>query len=56
LSAGQANRPAWLVATAAGAMHQQSAVPMALVVAICSTSSLIMHRWLVGRAAPAPCA
>jgi DHA1 family bicyclomycin/chloramphenicol resistance-like MFS transporter len=40
-----------IAATAVGAIHQQSALPMAMIVAICGTSGLILHRWLVGRMA-----
>jgi DHA1 family bicyclomycin/chloramphenicol resistance-like MFS transporter len=43
-----------IAATAVGAIHQQSALPMAMIVAICGSSGLILHRWLVGRAAARP--
>jgi MFS transporter, DHA1 family, multidrug resistance protein len=40
-----------IAATAVGAMHQQSALPMAIIIAICGSSGLILHRWLVGGSA-----
>ncbi|QEX16388.1 Bcr/CflA family drug resistance efflux transporter [Hypericibacter terrae] len=37
-----------VAATAVGAIHQESALPMAIIIAICGTLGLILHRWLVG--------
>ncbi|HWA45468.1 MAG TPA: Bcr/CflA family multidrug efflux MFS transporter [Hypericibacter adhaerens] len=37
-----------LAATAVGAIHQTSALPMAIIIAICGTLGLILHRWLIG--------
>jgi DHA1 family bicyclomycin/chloramphenicol resistance-like MFS transporter len=36
-----------IAATAVGAIHQESALPMAIIIAICGTLGLILHRWLV---------
>jgi MFS transporter, DHA1 family, multidrug resistance protein len=40
-----------VAATAVGAIHQESALPMAIIIAICGTLGLILHRWLVGGSA-----
>lgn len=37
-----------IAATAVGALHQESALPMAIIIAICGTLGLLLHRWLVG--------
>ena len=40
-----------IAATAVGAIRQESALPMAIIIAICGTLGLILHRWLVGGSA-----
>jgi len=37
-----------IAATAVGVIHQESALPMAIIIAICGTLGLVLHRWLVG--------
>ncbi|MGH6882714.1 Bcr/CflA family multidrug efflux MFS transporter [Hypericibacter sp.] len=37
-----------IAATAVGAIHRESALPMAIIIAICGTLGLLLHRWLVG--------
>jgi DHA1 family bicyclomycin/chloramphenicol resistance-like MFS transporter len=43
-----------IAATAVGAIHQESALPMALIIAVCGTLGLVLHRWLVGGWATRP--
>jgi DHA1 family bicyclomycin/chloramphenicol resistance-like MFS transporter len=37
-----------VAATAVGAIPQETALPMALIIAVCGTLGLLLHRWLVG--------
>jgi DHA1 family bicyclomycin/chloramphenicol resistance-like MFS transporter len=43
-----------VAATAVGAIPQESALPMALIIAVCGTLGLVLHRWLVGGWAARP--